>query len=397
MSYNLLKPTDLIKINKEKGLRVICNENTVIHCHHYNARLQNTIESETSISGKEIIREVAEQVYLQQILILLKGKNYSISDSYKAIADLYSTMGYGNILFDKLEENIIYSNSSHFVSGWQCGSLRQDGMVCTIPEGFIAAALFAVTGDGYQVNEESCMNEEKQFCNFKIKKDLTKTIKPIQLKIIEIPLINDTDAASNINKQGVIDAVVTLPIYGNDYGLIPMFNVYLANTPQTFYNLVCLKYLEAMSNIGRDSIARLSLIRDAEFCAMNTFSGIMNSDEWLLLIKPMIKEKRDNVFGLIAVANALGWGRIFIKEHSSGDFLKLSVGNGYEAYGYQQLMNKISKVGECLMMTGICSGTLSLIYQKGNFEERVGSFQTNEVMCLSKKDHHCEFHTVQAE
>jgi hypothetical protein len=172
-----------------------------------------------------------------------------------------------------------------------------------------------------------------------------------------------------------------------------MFNVYLANTPQTFYNLVSIRYLEEMSAAGRGPIAKLSLIRDAEFCAMNTFSGILNSDEWTALIKPMVKDKSDNVFGLIAVANALGWGKIFVKEHTSGESLSLVVSNGYEAFGYLQLKKEIAKLGQCFMMSGISSGLMSLIYQKGNFSDRLGAYQTDEALCLCHKDNHCEFHT----
>lgn len=393
MNYLLLRPTSLIKINKEKGLRIICKENTVIHCHHYNARLQNTLESESAINGSNILRETAEQVYLRQIQSLLKTKNYSQEDSYQAISDLYSTMGYGNLFFDKIDENIVYSSSSHFVSGWECGSLKRDGKVCTVPEGYIAAALYAVTGTGHKVNEHSCMNEGKQYCYFSISKAPEKIIKLLEFNEVETLVLDEVDAISNIRKQEIVDAVETLPIYGNEDGLIPMFNVYLANTPQTFYNLVCIRYLEEMSKIGRELVAKLNLIRDAEFCAMNTFSGILNSDEWMAIIQPMIKNKSDNVFGLIAVANALGWGKIFIKEHTSGESLKLIVSNGYEAFGYWQLKKETAEHGQCFMMSGISSGLMSLIYLKGNFSDRLGTYQTIETNCVCSKDDHCEFHT----
>lgn len=394
MSYHLLLPTSLIKIDKEKGLRVICKENTVIHCHHYNARLQNTLETESAINGRNILREVAEQVYLLQIQNLLKSKNYSQEDSYKAISDLYSTMGYGNLFFDKISENIVYSSSSHFVSGWECGTLKREGKVCTVPEGYIAAAVFAVTGTGHIVSEYSCMNEGKQYCYFSITKDPEKIIKKLEFNEVEMHILDETDAASNIKKQEIIDAVVTLPIYGNEDGLIPMFNVYLANTPQTFYNLVSIRYLDEMSKIGRELVAKLNLIRDAEFCAMNTFSGILNSDEWLTIVRPMIKNKSDNVFGLIAVANALGWGKIFVTDHTSPESLKLIISNGYEAFGYLQLKNNIAKLGQCFMMSGISSGIMSLIYLKGNFSDRLGAYQTSETKCICSKEHHCELQTI---
>lgn len=393
MAYHLLKPTDLIKINKEKGLRVICHENTVIHCHHYNARLQNTIESEKEINGKKIIREAAEVAFFFQIKNLLNENQFSKEDSFLAISDLYSTMGYGNLFFDKIAEGLVYSTSSHYVSGWQCGSVKRDGPVCTVVEGYIAAALLAVTGIGHDVSEHTCMNSGEKQCHFVITKNSAKQIPLLDLKKVEVSLIRENDTKSNINKQAIIDAVTTLPVYGNDLGLVPVFNVYLANTPQSFYNLICLNYLQEMDHIGRGNVAKMCLVKDAEFCAMNTFSGIKNSDEWMALIQPMVKNKADDIFGLLAVANALGWGRICVREHTPGESLSLIESNGYEAFGYLQLKNEIAKEGQCFMLAGIASGLMSLIYENGNFSDRVGLYLTTEKNCLCRHDHHCEFVT----
>lgn len=47
--------------------RLIGNKEVVIHCHHYNARLQNIIEGTHKIDGKEIIRNSAEEVFTEYI------------------------------------------------------------------------------------------------------------------------------------------------------------------------------------------------------------------------------------------------------------------------------------------------------------------------------------------
>lgn len=393
MELSILKSNEIIKINKEKGLRVICGENTVIHCHHYNARIQNTIEGETSINGKSIIRGAAEQIFQYQIKNLFQEYKFSRGEGFQALRDLYSIMGYGDLSFDKFDENFVYSTSSHYVSGWQCGSVRRTGKVCTMTEGYISAALLQLTGDGYDVEETECMNEGCKQCQFTIKKSASKKITELNLERLSELKFEALDIKSNINKQQIIDTVITLPIYGNELGLIPMFNVYLANTPQTFYSLISINYLDAMAKNGKGHIAEKSLINDAEFCAMNTFSGILDSDEWASLIAPMVKEQRDKVFGLLAIANAMGWGKIFVKEHPSSDSLVLASSNGYEGYGFLQLRKNKAQKGQCFMLSGVAAGLMSLIYQKGNFSDRLGIYQTSESRCMCWNDDYCEFPT----
>ena len=61
-----------------------------------------------------------------------------------------------------------------------------------------------------------------------------------------------TAIPSNIDEQKIIDALVAMPIHGNDDGLIPNFNVYLANLPADFYNLVSLRFVDPPAKGGYD-------------------------------------------------------------------------------------------------------------------------------------------------
>jgi hypothetical protein len=112
-----------------------------------------------------------------------------------------------------------------------------------------------------------------------------------------------------------------MPLIGNNEGLVPAFNVYLANMPQDFYNLISHNYIKEMTENGFEDLAKNLLMEDAEYCGINTFGGILSSEDWKALIAPMLKTPEDTVFGLIAVANGLGWGRMSIKKHIANEEL----------------------------------------------------------------------------
>lgn len=390
MNYKILSVEKSIIKDLSKGLRIIGNQNTVIHCHHYNARVQATIESQKGIDGKSIFRKAAEKVFSKQINSIVTS--HPTEDKYALVEELYALSGYGKINFPK-DQLVIKAPFSHFVEGWQCGSLRRKGPVCTLTEGYITAALYVITGRHHEVKETACANDGHQNCQFEIlpatelKLDLHENAGP------EIIMPADfKEAPSNINKQAVIEAVSTLPVYGNIQGLIPAFNVYLASTPQEFYNTISYDFVREMEKIGKLKIAQSLLIEDAEFCALNTFSGIMCSDEWKGLIAPMLKDKKDSMFGLVAIANALGWGRIYIRSHIPAQHLELACYNGYEAYGYlKDLGNSLTP--QCLMLNGVSSGLMSLVYQTGEFEDRIGLYNTEETKCLTQ-GHDCCFFKV---
>jgi len=371
-------------------LRVKFDSNVVIHCHHYNARIQNTVEQDKTINGKEIIYLTAKEVY-HDLVFAACHSNVKFK-STQLISDLYSYLGFGILEFSDSSPETVRSSSSHFVEGWRCGTVKRSGSVCTMTEGYLAGALSAISGKNCEVHEEQCMNDGHKACVFKINERPTEKIsvpKKVQTVDFDIP-ISHHESVSNIDKELVINAVQSMDIIGNAFGLIPAFNVYLANTPQDFYNLVSIRYLEAMEKNGKGRIAKDLLIEDAEYCALNTFYGILNSDEWSGLVAPVVKEPRDNIYGLVSIANEFGGGKLSFLSHESESQLSLISYNGYEAYGYIT-QKGYSQMPQCYMITGVSSGLMSLIYRPEDLSNRTGSYHTIEKHCLCCRDAFCLF------
>jgi len=367
--------------------RLIAGAEVILHCHHYNSRLQNTVEGASQIDGKAIIVRAAEAAFVAQITAACRPGDDA--DSRWAVAQhLYAHLGYG--WFERTPEGIT-ATAAHFVEGWNAGFGGRSTPVCTFTEGYLQAAIHAATGDLVHVVERTCMITGAPACTFEIVPNrieplATHAKQPVRFAPRPLPAL----PASSIDAQAIVDALVAMPIHGNTEGLIPAFGVYLASTPADFYNRVCIDFVDGMTEIGLGRQARKLLIHDAETGGMNTFRGIMSSPEWEGLVAPMVKVPDDNLFGIVAVSNALGWGNWHVTSHQSGVAARIESFQGYEALGYREHRG-IAHEMECLMLTGVAAGIMELVYSKGSIDERFGTFQSVEQQCIAMAQGTCVF------
>ncbi|MGV2831830.1 V4R domain-containing protein [Myxosarcina sp. GI1(2024)] len=379
------------KLNYEAASyrRLIGSKEVVIHCHHYNARLQNIIEGTHQIKGKEIILSAAEEVFAEYLQDFLLDDD-DMATKWQVASQLYAHLGYGKLDFSEIERDIITATSSFYVEGWKAGFQNANRPVCSFTEGYLQGVIYSITGETVTVREVACTNTGDDCCKFQIDRSRTTPISFSTKKAIDNIALKTPKYQnySNINEQKIIDALVEMPFVGNEEGLIPAFYVYLANTPADFYNLICIRFLEAMQQENLYTTAKELLLFAGEVCALNTLRGILISPEWFELIAPMIEEAADCLYGLIAVTNALGWGNWHVLEYKPEETLKLEALNGYEALGYLQYRGK-ADTPQCLMLTGVAAGIMELIHGEGTVEERIGTYASEETSCMCCQQSSC--------
>lgn len=377
--------------------RRIADHDVIIHCHHYNARLQRTIEGARGIDGKGILVAAAETVFAEQLARALRPGD----DEARrwAVAELlYRRLGFGRIDLSRLGEGEVTADSSHFVEGWLAGLGESAGNVCSFTEGYLQGAVYAVTGASVRVHEVECMARGAERCRFVVDRGPRDPV-AANRKEPALPRPREPGGPyvrpAHVDEQAIIDAVVGMPMVGDDAGLIPAFSVYLANMPADFYNQICIGFVEAMRGLGRDKAAIRLLVSDAEHCGMNTFRGIMHSPEWDGLIAPMVRDRADALHAIIAISNALGWGDWHVTEHSPRT-LALESRYGYEAVGYREYRG-LAATPQCAMLTGVAAGVMELVYGEGTVEERYGTFSAREERCVSCGEPSCQFAVEQVE
>jgi len=376
--------------------RVIAGMEVVIHCHHYSARIQNSLESSKQVDGKKIILTTAESVFAEYLANILKSIR-NLEEKWQIAAELYAHLGYGQLDLEKIHEGIVTARTSHFVEGWLTGFTERKQPVCTFTEGYLQGAIYAITGEIVAVREEICMLADASVCRFVIERNRTEPFTHYPKK----PCFFTPSTATNsvemttIDTQKIINTVVEMPIYGNKRGLIPAFGVYLANIPADFLNLLSIHFVEEMRKKRLFNVARRLLIDNAETCAINTFSGFSNSPEWKKLVAPMIKVPQDKLHAIIAMSNALGWGNLRVIEHTPEKSLTLESLNGYEALGIKQYRNSAENP-RCFMLTGFAAGVMALIYHKDPTKERFGTYISEENRCIACGEKTCLFTLTKA-
>jgi len=380
-----------------KHRRVIAGREVILHCHHYNSRIQHTIESAAGIDGKSIIRTSAESVFADHVRNALQPGE-DVRTKWAVAAGLYAHLGFGDLDMRRVAEGRVEALASHFVEGWNAGFAGRTDPVCTMTEGYLAGAHVAVTGETVSYREIACMMGGAERCVF-------ECVRGVREPIAEVtrgePVELTPKAASafprprNIDGDKIVSALVDMPIRGNHEGLIPAFGVYLANTPADFYNLVCIRFIEEMAAKGLRKNAQRLLVSDAETCAMNTFRGIMSSPEWDGLVGPMIEDTPDKLYGIVAVSNALGWGNWYVTSHDQGQALRIESINGYEALGYRELRGS-SSTPQCFMLRGVAAGIMALVYGSGSVADRFGTYSSIEADCICCGKPSCSFEVTRS-
>lgn len=384
-----------LQYEKESHRRWVAGREVIIHCHHYNSRLQRTIENARQIDGRGIIVSSAEAVFADQLAGLFE-RGESETGRWDLAEALYSHLGFGRLDFSRVADGIVTAKTSHFVEGWNAGFKGRTEPVCSFACGYAQAAVRSVTGRSVIVTEEECMISGAPQCRFSVRNDPMSERPAFLKKTVPATIECRHEAlASNIDEDRIVTALVEMPIYGDEEGLIPSFGVYLANMPADFYNLISIRFVEAMTDKGLGETAERLLYFDAETCGMNTFRGIVNSPEWEGLVIPMIKEPRDTIFGIVAVSNGLGWGDWRITAYEPARSLTLVCSNGYESTGYRQWRGGGSSP-KCHMLSGVAAGVMELVSLKGPLEERFGTFISRESSCLCHSDEECRFEVRRA-
>ena len=145
--------------------RSIASTNVVIHCHHYNARLQETVCAGLGKAGAAMVVQAAETVFANQIAQALHAED-DAANKWSVAADLYSVLGYGHLDFTRLSEGVVTSRASHFVEGYAAAFPSVREPICHVAAGYIQAAHLAATGGAVSVHEEACTLSGASECRF---------------------------------------------------------------------------------------------------------------------------------------------------------------------------------------------------------------------------------------
>lgn len=349
---------------------LIGTEPMIFHCHHYNVSLQQSLLDASFIELRPLLVGAAASVAHAQLTHVFRDRNVSDAAERAAIAsELYRFCGFGLLSFDGVTERggRIETASSHYALGWKSRFGTAKEPVCFFASGFIAGALGAIHGEpdgAYDVSHSECCAVAGETCVFDVKRGKASyEIYPSPgvgtLRAHEpLPVPN-----TPVDYDGILSAVSGMPLVGDADGNIPAFGVYLTRHYANYYNRVSFEYVRRLSDAYGDegrAAATALLVEAGRVCAFNTFGGIMSSTEWDALIRPSLATDEDWVHGMVAVANALGWGRWQVTSVSA-DAAEFAIHDDYESVGYLAAYGTASHPVSFLAQGGV-EGLMTLVY-----------------------------------
>ncbi|WP_462248762.1 hypothetical protein [Ekhidna sp.] len=357
----------------DRNAYLAANEPAVFHCNHYNCFLQavllDTIDYIPEIES--VLKDSAQEVAYSQFKNFFSQNHFSIDEKKEAIADYFQFAGFGKIDLNEIDTNggVVKTCYDHYGISWKIKFGLSKRPVSYFTSGFLAGAVDAIysTPCGtYFSSQQSCIAKGDKESLFRISRRLPK------LKLRESQSEGNysihslsQSSQTGVDYSGVREALTHMPLEGShENGLIQAFGVLLTRHYANYYCNISYSFLrlfEAKMGFKGHKIATNLLTEAGHVCAFNTFGGIMQSNEWNALIRPMLKSHDDWIHGIVAVVNAFGWGFWEIEDFIPNELLRLKIFSGYESNSYLAKFGK-STDPISFLATGGVAGLMNLIY-----------------------------------
>lgn len=187
-----------------------------------------------------------------------------------------------------------------------------------------------------------------------------------------------------INRKKIIDDLSKINIMGNENGLIPAFGVLVNQVPAKFWN----KFADRLVNMVEPDMldaAEYLLVDAARTCGYHTGYGIITSDEWNAVVKPMVENVEDVLHGAFAVFTAWGWAKAEIVELVPGEKM---VVRAYDYYESDTVSYGKSTRPCAYMIRGVCAAFFALAYA-GEYDAKEQHNRMRAFNCAQTKGIEC--------
>lgn len=399
------------ELRADHGSFLLGGEPLVFHCHHYNIALQNTIEECLGDGADQLLTDAATAVAAAQLSAIAAANPglSSFTDRLGLALEISRMLGFGVLKAEgDASSGRVIAPRAHYAHGYRAKGIRRSTPTCWFHAGYAAAAFSFAAGQpagSHQAREVRCAAVHGGSCEFEITRAQSQRAIPVSVGQGQVPqvLAPPIGQTGNVDSQGIITALRSMPLVGNEEGLIPAFGVYLTRHYANYYNRISYEFERQLAELHPSLLlpARLALIEAGHICAFNTFGGIGLSAEWDGLILPQCRDRSDWFHGLVACVNALGWGCWRTVELVPGERAVVDVYGSYESNG-RLAMYGPSKVGSCYLHNGGVAGLMNLLWV-GDLTQRptldAGYYSTiysqpdafiaEEVRCRSKRDDRC--------
>lgn len=404
-----------LDFDARKGHVRLHGEPVIFHCNHYNAFLQRTILDPDYINCRDVLVDAAAAVSANEIAGMLNAQPAaSPAERLAAAGALFAYCGFGLLDFSQTSAagGVVTSPSSHYSAAWVGKFGPATEPMAFFDAGFISAAMSAAHGQPlgcYVVTQTACMSNGAPANQFAVSVDAARRVAANPAWPAGAVQAPPRSVTTTVDEDAIVAALASMPIAGNEQGLIPAFGVVLTRMAADYYNRISFEFEKRLEQAtGDGTLGAMLLVEAGHSCAFNTFGGIMISAEWAGLIQPMCQTREDWVHGIVAAVNAFGWGVWRVEELVPGERLRVRIYGGYESNGYLAMYGA-SNTPKSHLATGGVAGIMNLLYhldittKPALTEElyaaefsRPGSFTATQTACRAMGADYDEFVAVRS-
>ncbi len=196
----------------------------------------------------------------------------------------------------------------------------------------------------------------------------------------------------SIGENKIINKLMSLEVYGKDYGKINHFGGNIVRGDSEYLKKVFNSANEYLNNIvydptNSDAITQ-PIITGIGLKAGFFFVGdVLTSETWKDNVLPIVNRQEDWVSGCISVLNTMGMGKWKIRDFTANEKLVLNVYNSFETEYYREKrVNNHNNATEFGLSTGISTSIMALIYDTNITSEKVDVNMELYNKCFGKED-----------
>jgi len=331
---------DLSRTLADRNLDFLAGAPSVLHCHHFNLFLDQTIDDALGpVDGPRLRFEAARDAARQLLRGAIGLADLRTPAERLAFAqELFGAMGHGILHLDATPNGgTAEGHHLHYGFAWRekYGSIvRRRTPADAVASGFAAAAVeLAFDTVPMDSTEQQCIAMEHDRCSFTLSPDPSATTRP---------LLTEDNIDCNPPTRGLEEdriAHITAELRGllatvkcDDRGLVQAFGVYVTRHLTNYYNAISYASVERVASRNMALVPMVEgLLRESgHVCVFNTFGGILYSPEWDGLVGRVRGDLEEVVGGCCAIARALGFGSWAISELTP-ERLVLRTGSEYES------------------------------------------------------------------
>ncbi|MEQ8187854.1 MAG: hypothetical protein ABRQ39_07745 [Candidatus Eremiobacterota bacterium] len=187
-----------------------------------------------------------------------------------------------------------------------------------------------------------------------------------------------------IDRKKIIEDMSKIEVSANSMGVIDSFGVFVNQLPADFWNGFAEKLTSKVEPDLLEATEYL-LYNAAHECGYHTGYGIITSEEWNSIVKPMIEHvPEDILYGAFAVFTAWGWAKAEITELIPCEKMIVRAYDYYEADVVK--FGRSSKMS-AYMIRGVSAAFMDLAY--GGPYDPSGKAGLNSFNCIQVKGIEC--------